>query len=161
MLLPYEKKQPTFADSKEKGIKWRTRFYNFLNPQDMNQFLNDVQEVVNNPLRHRIVEFEYDTQVDGTPFTLLRYRDDTKVDKPKERDYSLFAKLFTTKEFDDLDAILDSYDKTSLYLLAEKHLTMKTGDFFILLIWATVDRPLKFTEGLDGLRKLFSIALCK
>jgi hypothetical protein len=156
MELPYEKKEKTLAELKERGITWRTRYYNFLNPEGLNNFVSDMENVSNNPLKHQITEFDYQTQTDGTPFAMLRFRDDDKIDDVKERRFSIWAKLYTTAEFNDLDATLNSHDKTTVYLLGEKRLTMKTGDFFILLIWATINRPTKFTEGLDVLRSIFA-----
>lgn len=152
MELPFEKKQPTMADLKQKDLTFNTEFYEFTNAEGMNQFVADMEYVVNNPLRKQIMEFDYQTQVDGSPFALLRYKTDGKVEEVKEKKFFIFAKLFTKFEFNDLDAIINRHDKTTLYLLGEKHLTMKTGDFFILLIWATIEKPTKFTEGLDALR---------
>jgi len=156
MELPIDKKPPTLADLKEKNILWKTSFYNFTNSEELNQFVTDMENFVNNPSKYQITEFDYQTQVDGTPFALVRYKLDNKIEEIKEKKFFVFAKIYTKFEFDDLDAIINQHDKTTLYLLGEKRLTMKTGDFFILLIWATVGKPTKFTEGLDALRSIIA-----
>ena len=155
MELPIDKKQPTFADLKEKGISFRTKLYTFTSSQDMNDFINDMEAVANNPLKYQISEFNYQTQVDGTPFAMLRFKDDEKIDEVKERKFVIWGKIFTKPEFVELDEIINKHDRTNLHLLGEKRLSMKTGDFFIMLIWATNDRPAKFTGGLDVLRAIF------
>ena len=159
MQLPFEKSQPTMADLKEKGISFKTKHYEFMSGEGMNDFISDMETFVNNPLHMQIMEFDYQTQVDGTPFALLRYRYDEKVDEVKQKKFFIFGKVFTKYEFDDLDAIINRHDKTTLYLLGEKRLTMKSGDYFIMLIWATIEKPTKFTEGLDALRSILAAKL--
>ena len=155
MELPFEKKDPSFADLKTKGLSFRTRHYFLTSTEGLNEFTTDLQALANNPVKHNILTFQYETQVDGSPFAVLRFIDDEKVEINKNTKFTLFAKIYTKYEFNELDAIINKHDKTNLYLLGEKRFTMKTGDFFILLIWATVDKPTKFTEGLDVLRKWF------
>ena len=155
MELPFEKKAPSMADLREKGISFRTKLYEFTNAEDMNHFINDMEFVANNPSKCQILEFNYQTQVDGTPFAVVRFRDDEKIEERKEKRFYIFGKIFTKYEFEELDKIINMHDKTTLMLLGEKHLTMKTGDFFVMLIWATIDKPVKFMEGLDVLRTIF------
>ena len=150
-----EEVPPTLAELKEKGISWRTAYYNLCSAQHMNNFIADMEKHVNNPLKIQIGDFDYQPLVDGTPCVMVRYRDDDKIDL-LEKKITLWGKLYTTAEFADMDKIINGYDATTLFLLGEKRLTMKTGDFFILLIWATLDRPMRRTEGLNGLKQLLS-----
>ena len=161
MLLPFEKIPPTMAELKNKNSKWRTQYYLLTSADQLNQFIADMQDVANNPNKYKISEFHVDSQVDGSPFVMVRYYDDEKLDAVKEKKITVWGKLFTVSEFSDLDYILNQHDRTKLFLLAEKRLSFKTGDFFILLIWATVDKPTKFTEGLDVLRTRFINAFSK
>ncbi len=156
MELPFEKKEKTLAELKEKGIKWRTEYYCLTNPEHLNHFVTEMEKTANNPLKYMVIEFEYVPLVDGTPCVMIRYKDDEKVNDVKTKKYSIWAKLHTHLELKDLDEIINKHDKTTLYLLGEKRFTMKTGDFFILLIWATIDVPVKHTEGLDVLRQYFA-----
>jgi hypothetical protein len=160
MKLPFEEKEPTFAELKEKGITWRTRYYNLWVVDQLNHFTADLEQVINNPMKFSIYQFVYDPLVDGTPCVMIRFRDDDKLDLLTRKIF-LWAKMFTTKEFDELDKIINAYDRTTLYLLAEKRYTMKTGDFFVLLIWATVEKPLRSTEGIDELKRVFLAAFSK
>ena len=103
-----------------------------------------------------MINFDYQTQVDGTPFIVVRFKDNESIEKIPNKRFFIYGKLYTTDELDELDKILNAYDQTTLFLLAEKRLTMKTGDLFILLIWATVNKPTKFMEGIHVLKSLFS-----
>jgi hypothetical protein len=156
MELPIDKKPPTMAELKAKNLKWKTKYYNMTLADDLNRFMKDMEDFVNNPYRLSINEFKYETYTDGSPYIVTRFKEDTSIDIVKQNKFSIFVKLFTTVEFEDLDAIINSYDQTTLYLLGEKRLSMKGGDFFILLIWATVNKPTKSTEGLNELRKWLS-----
>ena len=154
--LPIDKKTPTMAELKEKNIKWRTMYYNLLSGEQKNQFMADMQDIVNNPFRYSIVEFSYVTLIDGTPTMFFRIKEDFKIEEIKDRKFDIFCKLFTTAEFKEMDEIINDYDQTNLFLLGEKRITMKGGDFFILLIWATKNAPTKSMEGLNALKHLFS-----
>ena len=160
MKLPIDEVPPTFAELKDKGITWRTAYYNLCSQPQMNNFIADMEKHVNNPLKVQIYEFDYQPLVDGTPCIMVRYREDDKLDW-LDKKIELWGKLYTTAEFADLDKILNSYDQTSVFLLGEKRLTMKTGDFFILLIWATLDKPMRRTEGLSGLRQRLTFHFSK
>ena len=160
MKLPIDEVPPTLAEQKEKGITWRTAYYNLTSAPGLNNFIVDMEKAVNNPLKHQISTFDYQPLVDGTPCIMIRYRDDDKLDL-LDKKIIIWGKLYTTSEFADMDKIINSYDGTKIFLLGEKHLTMKTGDFFILLIWATLEKPTRRTEGINGLRKLLTFHFSK
>lgn len=159
MELPYEKKQPTMADLKEKDTRLITKFCEFTNSEEMNCFINDLEKIANNPNKYSILTFDCDKGIDGIPFCIVRYKCYEKIEENKERRFILNGKIFTKYDFSDLDEIINKHDHTTLRLLAEKRFVLKNGDFFTLLIWAEIVKQTKFTEGLDVLRSIFSTRL--
>lgn len=152
-----ERPAPTFADLKEKGIEWNTNYFNLLSSDDFNNFIATMERVANNPHRYYFGSFETMNQVDGSPFILLRLKVDTKVEEIKHRNVCIWGRIFNTKQLNELDEVINKYDRTKVFLLWERRIFMKNGDVFFMLIWATVEKVVRNMEGLSELRRIFSV----
>jgi len=152
------KPRPTMADLREKNTRLRTEHYALSNTQELLSFLYDLELVVNNESKYAIVSFNSQSEPDGSPYIVVRYSDRTNLSEVTKNKIKICGNIFNKSSLNELDEIINKHDLTSTFLLLEKSFVVKgiTSDFYILLIWAEVESPLRQSEALNAIRKFLT-----
>ena len=157
---PFAKQQET----KKRNYRFETGYYDLTDADDLMKIAATLEMLANHPYKYGLCEFTTGNKVDGSPYVIIRTREDKDLDEKKRGDIKIRAETFSAKALDDVDKIwnlaMGEGDQYSTYkLLGEKRFAHVILDVCIVLIWAEVKKGSKFMGDLDGIRSTLAARL--
>ena len=157
---PFEKGKQQ-EGSKNRHFNYQTFYFNLTDGDDLVNLGEQLEKVANHGYKYGIIELTSGNKVDGTPYVILRIREDKDLTLKTKNDIKVCVETYSAKDLESVDGIVNrsfSEDQSGeiVKLLAEKRFAHVILDVCIVLIWAEIKKGSKYMEAINGLRSILT-----